>query len=316
MRLLKNKLLWRDSFFCTLLTLAVSGIFLVFFINLDVLNPFYKAFKDFSFTDIYYSTYDNTSVSKDIIIVNIKQSDRFTIAQAIDKVQQQEPKVIGLDIVFKDLKHPLVDSILKQSLNSNSNIVKAYYEEGDSIVGNNSYFKSYQDIEGFINVNLSGQNAVIRDFIGINDKDKPSFATQIALQAGQLEAKRLKQLKEQMPINYYGNKDNFLTFDIDELLELEAIPVLKDAIVIFGYLGTPSGNKYDIEDKHFTPLNKKYAGRSSPDMFGVVIHANIIKMLIDDTIITKIPRFFINSIALICCFITIFFGIQIGRAHV
>ena len=54
-----TKLLWRDSFLCTVLTLVVSGIFLLIFVNLSVLDPFYRAFKDFSFTDIYYSTLIN-----------------------------------------------------------------------------------------------------------------------------------------------------------------------------------------------------------------------------------------------------------------
>ena len=37
-----TKLLWRDSFLCTVLTLVVSGIFLLIFVNLSVLDPFYK----------------------------------------------------------------------------------------------------------------------------------------------------------------------------------------------------------------------------------------------------------------------------------
>ena len=70
MSIIKNKMLWRDSFLCTLLTCVVSGLLLLIFVNLSILDPFYKAFKDFSFTDIYYSKlYENSKVEKNIILV-------------------------------------------------------------------------------------------------------------------------------------------------------------------------------------------------------------------------------------------------------
>ena len=310
----KAKLLWRDSLLCTVLTLVVTGIFLLLFVNLSVLDPFYKAFKDFSFTDIYYSKlFKNETIDKDVIIVNVKQSDRFTIAQAIEKVQEQQPKVVGLDIVFKDLKNPFVDSILKRSFQKHPNIVTSYYLENDSIISNHSYFKGSKDIEGFINMNLSNQDAVIRNFTGIENPELYSFATQLALEAGKLKDENLLKLNDQIPINYIGNQDSFLSFDIDELLELESIPAMRNAIVIFGYLGTPTGNKFDIEDKHFTPLNEKFAGRSTPDMFGVLIHANIVKMLSSNTFIKKIPKSLSYLIAIICCFFTIMFGMLLYK---
>jgi len=309
-----TKLLWRDSFLCTVLTLVVSGIFLLIFVNLSVLDPFYRAFKDFSFTDFYYSELINDeAVFKDVIIVNVKQSDRFTIAQAIEKVQEQHPKVIGLDVVFRDLKNPFVDSILKKTLHKHSNIVTSYFLENDSVISNHNYFKSDKDIEGFINMNLPNQDAVVRDFIGVKDAELYSFATQLALESGKLKEENLLKLKDRIPINYKGNQSSFLSFDIDELLELESIPAMQNSIVVFGYLGTPTGNKFDIEDKLFTPLNEKYVGRSTPDMYGVVIHANIVKMLSSNNFVKKVPKVLIYCIAIICCFLTVMFGMRLSR---
>lgn len=309
-----TKLLWRDSFLCTVLTLVVSGIFLLIFVNLSVLDPFYRAFKDFSFTDFYYSELINDeAVFKDVIIVNVKQSDRFTIAQAIEKVQEQHPKVIGLDVVFRDLKNPFVDSILKKTLHKHSNIVTSYFLENDSVISNHNDFKSDKDIEGFINMNLPNQDAVVRDFIGVKDAELYSFATQLALESGKLKEENLLKLKDRIPINYKGNQSSFLSFDIDELLELESIPAMQNTIVVFGYLGTPTGNKFDIEDKLFTPLNEKYVGRSTPDMYGVVIHANIVKMLSSNNFVKKVPKVLIYCIAIICCFLTVMFGMRLYR---
>ncbi|WP_406685487.1 CHASE2 domain-containing protein [Seonamhaeicola sp. MEBiC1930] len=308
----KKKLLWRDSFLCTLLTLVVSGILLLIFVNLNVLDPFYKAFKDFSFTDIYYSRlYENHKKDKDIIIINVKQSDRFLIAQAIEKVQQQHPIVVGIDAIFKDRKMAFTDSILRSVLHKYDNIVTSYYYSNDSIVTNHDFFKKAKPIEGFINVNFFNDDKVIRDFVGYKTQEnKLSFATQIALKSGGLTERDSKKLNEGIPINYFGNLDAFLTFDIDELIELESIPSMENKIILFGYLGTPTGNPFDIEDKHFTPLNKTFAGRSTPDMYGVLIHANIIKMLTNGSFISKVPKVVVYIFALVCCFFTIMFGMR------
>ena len=316
--MLKRKLgyLWLDTLFCTLFSLLVSGILYLIFINISVLDPFYKAFKDFSFTDIYYSKalYKTERIS-DIILVNVKQHDRYSIAQAIEKVETQNPKTIGLDMVFKERKQTFPDSILKITLHKYKNIVTSYYSEGDSIIKNNSYFLNNNDIEGFINVNLSNQDAVIRDFVGLNPKkdESYSFATQVALVSGKFNKKLLPKLKDRIPINYVGNQNTFLTFDIDEILESENIPAMKNAIVLFGYLGTPTGNTFDIEDKHFTPLNSKYAGRSIPDMYGVIIHANIVNMLTNNNFVKKAPKTVVYFVALIISFFVIMLGIKLYK---
>ena len=174
------------------------------------------------------------------------------MAQTINKIAEQKPKVIGLDIIFKDRKLEFTDSILKSVLDVNKNIVTSYYHDNDSVVYNNDYFKLKNENKGYINLNLKGQNTVIRDFIGVKGKDNKefAFATQLALAAGYIDkANALKELKKPIPINYIGNKDVFLNFDIDEI-STYAIPALKDAVVILGYLGDGEEN-YDIEKKDY-----------------------------------------------------------------
>ncbi|MGE5108537.1 MAG: CHASE2 domain-containing protein, partial [Sphingobacteriales bacterium] len=62
--------------------------------------------------------------------------------------------------------------------------------------------------------------------------------------------------------------------------------LFKNKIVLLGFVNE---NINDIEDKHFTPFNEKFAGKSTPDMNGVVIHANIISMILDGNYINKVP---------------------------
>ncbi len=217
-----NKLLYRDALLCTIMTFIVAGILYFAFVNLSILDPFEKAFKDFKFTDRFYSDRLNKEQRNDkIVLINIGHADRFQLAQTISKVAEQKPKVIGLDIIFEDRKLEFTDSILKSVLAKNKTIVTSYFHDNDSIVNNNDYFKLKHERKGYINLNLKGQNTVIRDFIGvkgINTKEF-SFAAQLAIQSGYIDkASALKELKKPIPLNYIGNKDVFLNFKIDEVI--------------------------------------------------------------------------------------------------
>lgn len=57
------------------------------------------------------------------------------------------------------------------------------------------------------------------------------------------------------------------------------LDVFKNKIVLIGYVG----DRIDIdtgEDKFFTPLNEKYVGKANRDMYGIVVHANIISTIL------------------------------------
>ena len=308
----------KDAFFCTIFTFVISGILYFSFINLSILDPFENAFRDFKLTDIYYAERLNeVQLKKNIIIVNVKHADRFQIARAIDKIAQQQPKTIGLDIIFKDRKLAFSDSLLNQVISQYDNIVTAYYHSGDSIVNNNAYFSINESRTGYINLNLRDQNSVIRNFQGIkgNETTELAFATQLAITSGFMDKSHaLKELNHPIPINYIGNRNAFLNFTIDEILSLKSIPAIKNAVVLLGYVG--DGNEYyDIEDKHFTPLNDKWVGRGIPDTYGVTIHANILNMLSKANLLYKVPPAITYTIAFILCFVIVLFFMTIQKRN-
>ncbi len=115
----------------------------------------------------------------------------------------------------------------------------------------------------------------------------------------------------QTSTNKFANM--FYAVDVDDLLRGNVLPELfKDKIVMMGYLGDQLGDP-SWEDRFFTPLNKKVAGRANPDMFGLVIHANIVAMILNEDYINTIPDWAAYVVAFIVCLLTIVLFILIDR---
>ncbi len=178
---------------------------------------------------------------------------------------------------------------------------------------------------------------ICRSFIprvGLKDKQEFAFAIQMAMLFDSTKTKKfLARNKEEEIINYRGNieiqdvrikslrsKDlsttkypvMFYALDVDQVFREEFLPeMIKDKIVIFGFLGEYFGDPA-WNDKFFTPLNKKVAGRANPDMFGLVIHANILSMVLNGDFINELEAWHKYLIAFIFCYfnITLFFFIH------
>lgn len=305
--------LWLDTLLCTVFTVLVGAFFYLVFFSISFLNPLSRALSDFELTDIYYSElFKPQKASPKVILVNIEQANRKQLAEIIQKIQQQQPRVIGLDMIFKELKEPASDSLLRESLQA-GNMVTSFFCKGDLPEKNHPFFQ--KAAEGFINVSAHDNHYTVRDFDAwlpaSNSRDTlKSFAAQVALKYDPSLSPGIKKLGTSVPIDFTGNLEQFTHFEYAEIMDHATPPVIKDAIVLLGYMGTPLDNPYDIEDKHFTPLNEKIAGKSVPDMYGVVIQANIVQSLIDHSYITKIGRFWVWLFALaagICC---IYYGLR------
>jgi CHASE2 domain-containing sensor protein len=107
-------------------------------------------------------------------------------------------------------------------------------------------------------------------------------------------------------INYRGNFNKFILLDFHDLHKPDIdLSFIKDKIVLLGYIG-PSVAQKDLEDIYFTPLNENYAGRSYPDMYGVVIHANIISMILGRNYINTMPLWLSFILAFILCYLNVY----------
>ncbi len=316
----KTKLLFRDAFFSTILSSTIVLLMVLIFVNLRFFNPIHKAFKDFSFLDVFYAEkfQDTTKVSTDIVLVNAG-NDRLEAVDILNRIIEAEPKVIGVDVMFKDRKEIVyVDSMLA-SLLTNEKIITSFNIKEDIVIKNHPYFVTSK--EGFVEFNFDDKTAVIREFVGFKEiqaLEQWSFAAQIAKYYLNDKWELYdydKRLRKAQTVNYIGNYDSFQHLDYDDFRDYEKKKILKDKIVIFGYLGTPIGNENDIEDKFFTPLNEVIAGKSDADMFGTAIHANIVNMLIKNDFMLTISNTWLTIITFLAMYFSTIYYMKINRKY-
>lgn len=132
-----------------------------------------------------------------------------------------------------------------------------------------------------------------------NDEELINFRGNIEVR--QLRLQSLKN-DETATTNF---KTMFYVVDAEDLLSGNVHPDLfKDNIVMMGYLGDYLGQPA-WEDKFFTPLNKKVAGRANPDMFGLVVHANAVAMILNEDYINETPDWLEIVIAFFVCLLTV-----------
>jgi len=265
-------------------------------LNFSIFDPFTEAFRDFTLTDLYYTKVQNknTIYNKNIVLINVENKSRKELAFLLQHVQEGEPKVVALDIIFAQRKND-EDSLLQQAIQSHNNYVFGYaanFENKNASVYSNNFFTNQKD--GYINV--AGEDAefsTIRYYYPFY-QEQEAFTSRILKKFNPIIYQQLRRKQNnQTEIHYYGSMANFNYYDFDEVMD-EGFDVtqLKDKIILLGFLGIPSQRattRID-EDKLFTPLNARLSGRSYPDMYGLVIHANILRMVLENDYIKVIPK--------------------------
>jgi CHASE2 domain-containing sensor protein len=326
-----NKGVLIDSLFGTSFIISLILIFqLVRFLGeFALLDPIGDAIRDVEMTDLVFSQIRaDPKVDKNVVLVNIGDLSRREIAQEINIINQYEPAVIGIDSYFYSQKEDtLGDLLLKREFSDVENLVlvtKLEFnqdtESYDSIRFSNSMFDGGH--HGFANLETDAatqhQFKVCRTFppvAVIDDKIEKSFAVKVSELYDQEKTKDfLKRDNEYEVINYRGNIADFgqtnfggryTALDVKDIFQRKFTPeTIKGKVVLMGYMGDDF-NDMSWEDKFYTPLNKKYAGRSNPDMFGVVIHANIVSMILNKDYIGKQSNFSALLTALLVCFVTV-----------
>jgi CHASE2 domain-containing sensor protein len=313
-----NRKFWLDCIFATLFIFGLMWIFdnVSEFQIFDAFDPIGEALDDMEMSDIAFSRLRNDpAVDTNIVLVNIGLESRATIARQLEIISKYNPKVIGIDAFF-DFPKPdtLGDLMLANAIANAPNVVMVTkLLQSDSLesiaLGEEKYDtlrRSWPALrgsayEGFANLETEAANQedvkTCRRFPPmrylLNGTEQMAFSVKVAQLYDSAKAEEIiRRDNDWEVINYRGNivdffgstnyPNMFYALDVEDVLNENFTPgLIKGKIIIFGYLGR---NFLDTswEDKFFTPLNQKYAGKANPDMYGAVVHANALSMILNE----------------------------------
>ena len=265
-------------------------------VNIEVLNPFNKALSDFDVTDMAFTKFrKNNYIEQEVVLVNIGHLNRFELSRMIDSLSKYKPSVIGIDAFFSKPKNAFHDFKLRTAIQNAGNVVLVSKVDGfneetglhDSLVLSAPLFSDVAQ-NAFANLVTGGEDGfrTSRE-ISLKEQVQDSLVYSFpSILVKNHDPDAFENLKKREPelevINWVGNNRHFYRLDYPTVLNGgRDLSVVKDRIVLLGYLGIPLG-RMDLEDVFFTPMNENFAGRAIPDMFGVTIHANAISMMLNN----------------------------------
>lgn len=340
---------------CTLNTLFVfillAGLKWATDFNIfNAFDPLGKALGDMELTDIAFSRLrEDPPIDTNIVIVNIGYLSRGDIGRQIMTLNQYQPKVIALDIIFA-CDGGLRDSInCPQAYDTLNNMIFASAVQGtntmimaEKLWQTKALVAKYGDIdiydsiehtdtelrgtayEGFVNLETDAEHQedlkVCRTYnpkMEVAGTTELAFSTMIAMLYDSAKTKKyLAREEHSETINYRGNivdwhgassyPGRYAVLDWDQALDTTQFvtSMIKDKIIIMGFLGSDL-RATSWDDKFITPLNKNYAGKTRPDMYGVVVHANAVSMILNEDYIGNLNTRDEYLIALVVCFLNV-----------
>lgn len=294
---------------------------------------------------VFSSLRDEPNVDEDIVLVNIGRLSRRQIAEQVAIIAQYKPRVIGIDSFFDcrgrnydtlscpPLADELGNQMLGEAIRSAGNVVLVTKllridstlaeNEFDTLRRSDPLFRDNALAEGFANLET---DAAFQDDVKtcrmfnpvmlVNDSAHRAFSVELAFQYDSAKTSKFISRRNFLEvINYRGNvfdilgttnyPQMFYTLDVEDVYTENFVSeMIKDKIVIFGYLGDYLGDP-SWDDKFYTPLNKKLAGKANPDMFGAVVHANIISMIMNEDYVEQMPEWQEIGMAIIICLLNV-----------
>ena len=267
-----------------------------------------------------------------VVIVNIGDLSRKEIAEQIFKINQNGAKVIGVDAFFDGDRDPIGDMMLESAIRFGKNVIlvsKAvnYSKDDnfcDSIEHSNSKFQELALKTGLANMVTDNEGTdqskfnICRSFLvkaHVRKSDHIEYSFPIEL-ACHLDSSAVMDLiareNDEEYINFSGNihrdfmtlpYNRFKVYDVNYRDDNWCAPnAFKNKIVLMGFLGSTL-DEVTGEDKFFTPFNHKYVGKSDLDMYGVVVHANSISMILERDFIDEFPKWLSHLIGFLITYL-------------
>jgi CHASE2 domain-containing sensor protein len=243
--------------------------------------------------DIYFSRIQNKDeiVENNIVLIDIDTCKRAQMIDLFKKIQEYKPKVVGVDVLFKDDETDgnLIRAYTNYSETSSSTVF-ACVDSGKNI--SHSFFATngFMAVEGLANLGSNGYGKPIRQVLN-KCKSEPNLMSFSAKVASIYDSSlpSLKKIKADTSFNL-----TFKPFVFSK--EINAVDIindtsnafaqfLKNKIVLIGSLDSAE-DKHKVPNAGYSDNNELYASVS-----GLKIHAMAISMLLNDTIINEPSTF-------------------------
>ncbi|MCX8112489.1 MAG: CHASE2 domain-containing protein [Bacteroidia bacterium] len=241
--------------------------------------------------DLIYRRLPQSPPDTQIVIVDIAQLERPRLASLLLKLGEAQPSFIGIDAVFQAPFRIQDDSLWQAALCTVaqklpvclvSTLDLSYpMEQAPQVPISHPLFTGCVE-QAFANLILYDTTArIVREYqlYTVSGKDTAfSLGLRAALAADPALLDTLSFLPSRFHIRYRGGLSHFYFVSGEEVLQ-ENIPLgwLRGRILLLG-LADPLYRT--MEDIFFSPLNEAFLRRSFPDMYGVLIHANVAAMLL------------------------------------
>lgn len=294
---------------------------------------------------VFSALREDPKVDENIVIVNIGRLNRRGIAEQLQIINKYKPKVIGIDSFFDcksgydtvncpQLKDTLGNLMLSNAIREAGNVVLVSQvlqrdttldeytfdslRRSDPMFLDNAYRDGYASLE--TDAAFQDDVKTCRTFnpkLQVKGKEYHAFSVRMAMVFDAMKTQKfLDRGNISEVINYRGNvvdlwgstnyPQMFYTLDVDDVMTENFVSeMIKDKIVIFGFLGETLGRDPSWADKFYTPLNKKLAGKANPDMFGAVVHANIISMILNEDYVNQMADWQEVAMAIIICLLNV-----------
>lgn len=225
--------------------------------------------------------------SEHIVIIGVAEANRLSIAKGLEKLCLMQPKVVGVNLFFLEETTQSHDAALMTSIyNCESIVMASSLIDVAPINGGGLEIEHSLDvlvvdkIEGFTNFIPESKDSGIPKYVStfeiVENAKEHHFSIQVAIMFDSLKTSDfLVNHGKILAIDYRQGKRQFTKITLDQLFSNDFdSKILKDKIVLVGYLG-PSN-----EDEFMIPL--KYDAKSTKHaMYSTEILANLIEQILE-----------------------------------
>jgi len=285
----------RDHWIVTILAFVFMGILAYVTVNVDFLNPVEQAFSNYSLSDMYYQI-DRHGVEPEPseLITIVDMTDyyyRGDLAEILMKINDMDPMVVGVDIIFEGIRDDAVGNELLQdavqALGDKAVYtmkLKDYNEDKECFtdVTRSFFADSIKVNQGYANLpdNMEARN--IRDYTEIQQlADSTTFS--FPLMVAKLVDNDIEPTDKTLHIDYSN-----VSFPVVKASEIDNyVELITGHVVMIGTM-------HEEQDMHLSPIGK---------MAGLEMQTYTLKTILERKIITDVPEWLNYVLAFIVCFL-------------